>query len=156
MYLKGSESFFKGVTLSDEETAFFSSLSKPPFLSLNVLSVYQINCILSVYQFIQSVQFMSKIKNKNTPHVLPKLYGVPCNAYPTNFSLMNFSLPRTSLKTSRFAISVRGPILWNNCLSKYVKRINKFLLFQKRAKENIMEISTAANFFQSKDPQLLN
>ena len=111
MYLEGSESFFKGVTLSDEETAFFSSPSKPPFLSLNVLSVYQINCLLSVYQFIQSVQFMSKIKNKNTPHVLPKLYGVPCNAYPTNFSLRNFSLPRTSLKTSRFAISVRGPIL---------------------------------------------
>ena len=108
MYLKGSESFSKGVTLSDEETAFFSSPSEPPFLSLNVLCVYQINCILSVYQ---SVQFMSKIKNKNTPHVLPKLYGVPCNAYPTNFSLMNFALPRTSLKTSRFAISVRGPIL---------------------------------------------
>ena len=66
MYLKGSESLFKGVTLSDEETPFFSSPSKPPFLSLNVLSVYQINCILSVCQFIQSVQFMSKIKNNYT------------------------------------------------------------------------------------------
>ena len=52
----------------------------------------------------QSVQFMQKIKNKDVPHIILKLFGVPWHAYPTKFSLINFSLPRTILKTIRFAI----------------------------------------------------
>ena len=89
---------------------------------------------------------MHKVKNKNVPHIFLKLFDVPCHAYPTNFSLINFSVPRTFLKTTRFAISDRGPLLWNNCLSKEEKEIDNFLLFRKRAKEKIMELSTAANF----------
>ena len=91
---------------------------------------------------------MHKIKNKNVPHIFLKLFDVPCHAYPTNFSLINFSVPRTFLKTTWFTISARGPLLWNNCLSKEEKEIDNFLLFKKRAKEKIMELSTAANFFQ--------
>ena len=78
---------------------------------------------------------MHKIKNKNVPHIFLKLFDVPCHAYPTNFSLINFSVPRTFLKNTRFAISARGPLLWNYCLSKEEKEIDNFLLFQKRAKE---------------------
>ena len=91
---------------------------------------------------------MDKIKNKNVPHVFLKLFGVPCHAYPTNFSLINFLVPRAFLKTTRFAISATGPILWNNCLSKNEKEIDNFLLFKQRAKEKIMELSTAGNFYQ--------
>ena len=91
---------------------------------------------------------MHKTKNKNVPHIFLKLFDVPCHAYPTNFSLINFSVPRTFLKTTCFAISARGPLLWNNYLSKEEKEIDNFLLFKKRAKEKIMELSTAANFFQ--------
>ena len=78
---------------------------------------------------------MHKIKNKNVPHIFLKLFDVPCHAYPTNFSLINFSVPRTFLKTTRFAISARGLLLWNNCLSKEEKEIDNFLLFKKMAKE---------------------
>ena len=53
------------------------------FHSLNVLNVYQINTF-------QSVQFMYKIKSKNAPHIFLKLFGVPCHAYPIDFSLINF------------------------------------------------------------------
>ena len=63
---------------------FKPSPSEPPFLHLNVISVYQIN-------IFQSVQFMRKIKNKNTTHIFRKLFRVTCHAYPTNFSLINFS-----------------------------------------------------------------
>ena len=91
---------------------------------------------------------MHKIKNKNVPHIFLKLFDVPCHAYPTNFSSRNFSVPRTFLKTARFAISARGPLLWINCLSKEEKEIDKFLLFKERDKEKIMELSTAAIFFQ--------
>ena len=47
-----------------------------------------------------------------------------------------------------FAISARDPLLWNNYLSKEEKEMDNFLLFKKRAKEKIMELSAAANFFQ--------
>ena len=118
-----------------------TSPSEPLFFSLNVLNVYQIN-------ISQYVQFMHKIKSKNIPHIFLKLFDIPCHAYPTNFSLINFSVPRTFLKTTRFAISTRGPLIWINCLSKEEKEIDNSLLFKKRAKEKIMNLSTAANFFQ--------
>ena len=91
---------------------------------------------------------MHKIKNKNTPDIFLKLFGVPCHAYPTNFSLMNLSVPRTFLKATRFTISMRNPIVWNNCLSKNEKEIDNFLLLKQRAKEKIIGLSAAANFFQ--------
>ena len=86
-----------------------TSPSEPRFLSLNVLNVYQINTF-------HSVQSMHKIKIRNVLHIFLKLFDIPCHDYPTNFSLINFSVPRTFLKTTRFAISARGPLLWNNCL----------------------------------------
>ena len=91
---------------------------------------------------------MHKIKNKNVPHIFLKLFGVPWHPYPTNFSLINFSVPRTFLKTTRFAISARVPLLWNNCLSKNKKEIDNFLFFKQAPKEKIMELSTSSNFFQ--------
>ena len=81
---------------------------------------------------------MHKIKHKDTPNIFLKLFGVPCYAYLTNFSLINFSVQGTFLITTRFAISVRGPILWNNGLSKNEKEIDNFLLFKQCAKEKIM------------------
>ena len=101
-----------------------TSPSEPLFLSLNVLNVYQLN-------IFQSVQFMHKIKNKNISHIFLKLFDVPCHAYPTNFSLINLSVLRPFLKTTRFAISARGPLLWNNYLLKEEKEIDNFFPFKK-------------------------
>ena len=86
---------------------------------------------------------MHKIKSKKTHHIFVKLFGVPWHAYLL-ISLINFSVSQTFLKTTLLATSVRGPILWNNCLSKNVKKkkIDNFLLFKQRAKEKIMELST--------------
>lgn len=87
--------------------------------------------ILSVFPDITNIanfrtQGVHKIRNKNYPHIFLKLFGVLYHAYP-NFSLTNFSLPRTLLKTIRFAIS--GLILWNNCLSKTDKKKDKLITF---------------------------
>ena len=84
----------------------------------------------------------------NVPRIFFKPFDVPCHVYPTNFSLINFSVPRTFLKSTRFAISARCPLLWNNCFSKEEKEVDNFLLFKQRAKEKIMKLSTAADFFQ--------
>ena len=93
---------------------------------------------------------MHRTKNKNVPHIFRKLFDLPCHVYSTNFSLINFLVPQTFLKTTRFAISARGPLLWNNCFSKEEKDIDNFLLFKKRAKEKIMKLSTVAIFFSKK------
>ena len=118
-----------------------TSPSEPHLFSLSVLNVYQIN-------IFQSLQFVHKIKNKNVLHIFLKLFSVQCHVYSTNFSLINFSVPRTFLKITRLAMSTRGPLLWNNCLSKNGKGINNFLLLKNRAEETIMDLSTAANLFQ--------
>ena len=88
------------------------------------------------------------MKNKNISLIFLKLFGVPCHAYPTNFSLINFSVIQAFVKTTRFTISARGSLLCNNCLSQNEKEIDNFFLFKKRAKEKIMELSTASNLFQ--------
>ena len=120
-----------------------TSPCEPIFLSLNVLNVYQI-------KIFRSVQFMHKITNKTVRQISLKLFDLPCHVYPTNFSLINFSVPRTFLKTKPFATSARSSLLWKNCLSKEEKEVDNFLLFKKRAKEKIRELSTVANFFNKK------
>ena len=93
---------------------------------------------------------MHKIKTKNVSHIFLKLFDVLCHVLPTNFSLLNFSVPQTFLKTTWFAMSARDPLLWNNCLSKKENEVDNFLLLKKRPKEKIMELSAAANFFSKK------
>ena len=87
-------------------------------------NVYQIN-------IFQSVQFRHKI-NKKCSVYLPKTNCCTIPCYPTNFFLINFLVPRTFLKTTRFAISARGPLLWNNCLLKNRKRNLYFFNVQKK------------------------
>ena len=70
---------------------------------------------------------------------------MPCLSH--RFLLNKLLVPRTFLKTTRFEISARGPLLCSNCLSKNEKAIDDFLLFKKRAKEKIMELNKASNLF---------
>ena len=96
-----------------------TSPSEPLFLSLNVLNVHQIN-------IFQSVQFMHKIKNKNVPHIFLKLFEVPYHVYPTNFSLINFLVPLTFLKTTRFAVSARVHFFGTLASQKKKKKLITF------------------------------
>ena len=79
---------------------------------------------------------------------LPKTIRCTLPSLSHEFLLNKLLSVQTFLKTTRFPISVRGPILWNNCLSKNEKEIDNFLLFQQRAKEKIKRLGTAANLFQ--------
>ena len=50
------------------------------------------------------MQFIHKIKNKNTMQIILKPFCVQCHTYLTNFSLIKFSVPQTFLKATLFAI----------------------------------------------------
>ena len=99
---------------------------------LNYANIAWVSTHKTKLKKVQSKQKQKVIKIKNVRHIFLKLFGVPCHAYPTNFSLINLSVPRTILKITRFAISARGPLIWNNCLVKNVKEIDNFLPFKKR------------------------
>ena len=64
--------------------------------------------------------------------------------------LLNKLLGTTNISKNYTAVQLFQPYGWNNCLSKEEKETDNLLLFKKRAKEKIMELRTAANFFSVK------
>ena len=80
--------------------------ARPLLKNLNALNVYQIN-------IFQILILMYKVKNNTTPKAITKLFHRIQNKYNTKSSTDNFSVPKTVSKTTNFAISNRGPTLWN-------------------------------------------
>ena len=78
---------------------YISDLSKILKLTVKLFADYTsiFEPCLSINIF-QSAQFTHKIKNKKTPLIFLKLFSITCYAYPTNFSLTNFSMPQKFLK----------------------------------------------------------
>ena len=48
--------------------------------------------------------------------------------YLTNFSNLNYSIKKYSLKTTKYSASFRGRSLWKNILDKEDKKIDSHLL----------------------------
>ena len=62
--------------------------------------------------------FMQTISTKTAPAVFHRRFQRPSHSSPTNFSESNYSLSVHNLKKSKFRITIRGPLLWNNSLTK--------------------------------------
>ena len=77
--------------------------------SLNALNVYQINILQNFARAI----FQEKFKSIN-------------HKYLTRHTSQNFYLSKSSIKTSNFRISYRGPDLWNNFPSSEAKTLASF------------------------------
>ena len=81
---------------------------------------------------------------------LPKHFNTfkkPDHKYPTKFSICNYSLKKHSLKSSKFAVSYRGPKLWNEFLSNEEKKIESQILFQKRLKSKLLDMENELSYF---------
>ena len=90
--------------------------SRPLLKEMKALNVYQIN-------LIQILKFMRKTKYGINPRIfLPKFSEVD-HQNPTRFSQNSFYYKRSACKTTRFAITLRGPTIWNNFLSQHKKSI---------------------------------
>ena len=53
---------------------------------------------------------------------LPK-FQKPAHSYPTDFSNLNYVKPTSQLSRSKYRISIRGPVLWNEFLADSEKEI---------------------------------
>ena len=97
--------------------------AKPLMKSLNALNVYQIN-------IFQTLILMFKSQHRLSPTVFQNMFKKIEHKYPTNFANNNFKIPNLNLKSTRFAISTRGPTLWNALLTDKIKTVENLSTFQ--------------------------
>ena len=112
-----------------------------PLLKENkALNVYQIN-------LIQTLKFMHKTKyGINLRIFLPKFREVD-HQYPTRFSRNSFYYKISACKTTSFAVTLRGPIIWNNFLSQQEKSIPHLLSFLKQIKFKLLNSNKETEFY---------
>ena len=91
--------------------------------SCNVLNVYKLN-------LLNTSIFMHKIKTGAGPAAFRTTFKMSSRSYPTRFSSVKYSKPKTTLRKSRFWISMPGPAIWNN----FVANTEKETLFLNKSK----------------------
>ena len=75
---------------------------------------------------------MLRVKNNTIPETFRTKFQIVQHNYATRHSENNFEEPKITLKTTKFAISSRGPLLWNKHTDKFVKTITSALDFKLR------------------------
>ena len=75
---------------------------------------------------------MLRVKNNTIPEAFWTKFQIVQHNYATRHSENNFEEPKITLKTTKFAISSRGPRLWNKHTDKFVKTITSALDFKLR------------------------
>ena len=113
---------------------------QPLLKNLNALNVYQIN-------LFQGLNFMHRIKMGNIPEVFHETIKKLNHKYPTTFSNLIYSINKYSLKSTKYSVSYRGPTLWNTILDKRDKEIESHLLFKKKIKSKLLDITIEQMFF---------
>ena len=81
---------------------------------------------------------MFKVKNGLIPDAFQNKFNMISHDYFTKNSMCNFKEPRFSLKVTKFAISLRGPRLWNKILDN--NTFTSYSLFQTTIKDRLINL----------------
>ena len=71
----------------------------------------------------------------------------PTHKYPTQFSETNFKYKKYSLTSTKHSISVRGPKIWNEVLTKEGKEIQSHSIFLRKIKTKVLESDNERKYF---------
>ena len=113
--------------------------AKPLMISLKVLNIYQLN----VYKILL---FMHKVKNNNITHVFKQTFSEVNNKYNTKSSNVNFYKPLFKTKCAQYAISYRGPHLWNTLVPKTLQNAS-FNTFKQKIKTMCLQLDNEDTYF---------
>ena len=91
---------------------------------------------------------MYRTKTKSIPTIFSQSFESIKHKYPTNYSNSNFVIPKQNLTISKFAISQRGPSLWNKFLDDSIKNSESFSCFKQSLKKQLHEYENEMSFFQ--------
>ena len=90
---------------------------------LGILNIYK----LCIYH---TVNLMFRVKQNTIPEAFSTKFEIVQHNYATWQIENNFKEPKITLKTTKFAIFLRGPHLWNKHTDRFVKPITSALVFK--------------------------
>ena len=90
---------------------------------------------------------MYRVENKTAPSIFLIKFCKPPHVYPTNFSAHNFLVPTFKLKKSKYRVSIRGQLLWNNILTAAEKTQESLSKFRTTIKEKLLSMTNETNYF---------
>ena len=70
-----------------------------------------------------------------------------CIENPSNFSVHNVLVPILKLKKSRYRVSIRDRLLWNNILTAAEKNQESLPKFRTTIKEKLLSMTNEINYF---------
>ena len=108
--------------------------------SLKIVNVYQINILRNTF-------FMHRINNNSAPIVFLNKLTKPSHLYPTRFSQLNYSKPTHELDRCKYRISIRGPYIWNEYLTKKEKEIELTSNFKLAVKSKLLLSNNKLSYF---------
>ena len=106
-------------------------------------------CVLNIRQLTicNVLNLMFKAKNGLIPDAFQNKFNMISHDYLTKNSMCNFKELRFSLKITKFAISSRGPRLWNKILDNNTKAFTSYSLFQTTIKNRLINLENVVLFF---------
>ena len=117
----------------------------PLLQQLNALNVYQLN-------ILQTLNFVFKLQQNLVPNTFHQLFTKRINKYSLRSD--NYTEPRKKTKLTQFAISYRGPHLWNVILKDQVeiKKLTSPNSFKYKVKDLLLSIDldNLLNFLKKK------
>ena len=90
---------------------------------------------------------MHRLSIDDLPKNFYNAFKKPDHKYPINFSICNHGLKKDSLKSSKSAVSNRGPKLWNEFLKNEEKKVESQILFQKIVKSKLLDLENEPSLF---------
>ena len=107
------------------------------------------NDILNVYKLnlYQVLNFMFRVHNETIPKSFQTKFQYIEHKYETLQSKDNCIIPKRNTRITHFAISSRGPHIWNSLTNNPTKTIDFYPLFKSTIKESLLKLKTEANYF---------
>ena len=90
---------------------------------------------------------MHHVENKTAASIFLTKFCKHSYPYPTNFLAYNFLVPTLKLKKSRYIVSIRGPLFWNNILTAAEKTQESLPKFRTTIKEKLLSMTNEINYF---------
>jgi len=114
--------------------------ARPLLKELGILNPFQLN-------IFHTILFMFRLRNEMLPKIFKAQFSVINHRYPTRHSINNYTIPKSTLRKTDFAITYRGPRLWNSIPTAPMKNITSFEIFKSSCKQLLLNSQNETNFF---------